>query len=257
MASMAAAAETCAAASDNRPACEKAKICDYSFEKDGKGACGVTPSWAADQLKQCLSTAQNADPVVKDLATTAERCFDRSSSKEKCDEMPGKCTWTAADDASNTPQYCGVAPLHVIMTLLGTEGFAKIVAAEFLCGAPTSQEQCDANPACAWNDDGGGKCGVSVAGALADSIKSTTAKTYLSLISRRGGGGSAELNLFCTLARSLMTFTQLVHGPRSLLYSTRLQSLSLSPHNSYTVRGADSSPHARTLSPQLVHGPRG
>lgn len=233
---MAAAAETCAAATDNRPACEKAKICDYSFEEDGKGACGVTASWAADQLKQCLSTAQNADPVVKDLATTAERCFDRSSSREKCDEMQDKCTWTAADDASNTPQYCGVAPLHVILTLLGKKGFAKIVAAEFLCGAPPSQEQCDANPSCAWNDDGGGKCGVSVAGALADSIKSTTAQTYLSLISRRGGvrgaeftlhactlshylhatcTWSAELTLLHTLAISLVISAHLVHGPWS------------------------------------------
>ena len=95
-----------AAASGDRAACEKAKICEFTHDEGaapGAGACGVGAIWAADQLKQCLATAQNADPVVKELATTAERCLDRSSSKEQCGEMAGKCTWTAADDASAGP----------------------------------------------------------------------------------------------------------------------------------------------------------
>ena len=164
---------------------------------------------AADQLKQCLSTAQDADPVVKELAVTAERCFDRSEDKERCDEMAGKCSWTAADEKTSTPQYCGVAPLHVMMTLIGPDGIGKIAAAAMLCGGvPPSKEQCEVSRSCSWNADKN-KCGVDAAGALADAIKSTAAKAYLNLISRCGKGSSDPSS--CAAAGG--TSIDCVYGP--------------------------------------------
>ena len=125
-------------------------MCDYKFEEGG-GECDITPVWAADQLKQCLATAQNADPVVRELATTAERCLDRSESRARCNEMSSKCTFTSANDVSHTPQYCGVAPLHVMITLLGGDGLAKVAIAATLCGTQHTQQPCDAVPSCARN----------------------------------------------------------------------------------------------------------
>ena len=56
-----------------------------------------------------------------------------------------------------------------------------------LCGMSASQPQCDAVPSCGWSDHGA-KCGVNLVGALAGSIKSTTANAYLSLVVKCGKG---------------------------------------------------------------------
>ena len=64
LAGMAAAGETCAASSDNRKACEDARICEYTFEEEpgggggGRGTCGVTPTWVR-RLKRTTSTTHD------------------------------------------------------------------------------------------------------------------------------------------------------------------------------------------------------
>ena len=45
LANIIAAEETCAAASNDKKACENARICEYTFDQEGKGTCGVTPTW--------------------------------------------------------------------------------------------------------------------------------------------------------------------------------------------------------------------
>lgn len=179
LAQMTAATETCAAGRDDKAACEAAKMCDFTYDDArGEGLCEVSGSWAGDQLKQCLDAARNADPVVKDLAVTAERCLDRSSSREACEEDAQKCVWTPGDLSEGMPAYCGVAPMHIVMELVGPGGFATILTAGILCELVKEQGQCDAETKCRWVSDGS-KCAVDAVGVLAESTRSTTAKAYL------------------------------------------------------------------------------
>ena len=112
------------------------------------------------ELQGCLNgDGAGADPLVQELLDVSVNCIDKSTDKDACDGMKGRCQWTDSL-ADGVPSFCGPNPLHAAQALLGIDGLVKVAMAVSECPKKTDEGSCDAGGdslGCDWID---GTCAV-------------------------------------------------------------------------------------------------
>ena len=97
MARVLVAYEECALATNEGARCESlVGTCDWrAGSTEGTGECNLSARWMTKELQGCLSgDGAGADPLVQELLDVSVNCIDKSTNKDACDGMKGRCLWT-------------------------------------------------------------------------------------------------------------------------------------------------------------------
>jgi hypothetical protein len=214
MARVLVAYEECALATNEGARCESlVGTCDWrAGSTEGTGECNLSARWMTKELQGCLSgDGAGADPLVQELLDVSVNCIDKSTNKDACDGMKGRCQWTDSL-ADGVPSFCGPNPLHAAQALLGIDGLVKVAMAVSECPKKTDEGSCDAGGdslGCDWID---GTCAVSIVKTLKESLKSPSVVEYFTLLEQCGNGEEGKAQ--CAAAGD--TTVSCIYGPKRL-----------------------------------------